>query len=900
VLPDCDSPEALALLGVALVFAIDAGNEELTEDLLGRFQLESGRQSVVQLARSKQEKVKSLNSIRHLTLMASCLVKKDERKQECKNMDRVPITPMLAATKRGERAKTWAAKVIRRLYELGVDFRSCATQTAGMQEMVLQDPMYQLIKYQIRAVTQAEISAQRSVVNSSSSDQIVAEKLIAENLSTWRPILDVALDPDNKRIGKGQVFFAAAALANSARVTALPVIVYLIEAARIDLNRPVPSPDTSNAEGPRTQKMTDFYRSNYAGLVALLKRGSRISAKDAVDRDRSLESISNDSQNTHLSRVNLGLKTNVQWAEALVAKLEFGSEAAKCLTAELAGFCSDGSTSKLAFELQPKRLRVTEAYMLESLTRLSDEAVLRVGYDVPHVWKHLAPYEEAIMKVISVHELVQLGFSKEKAEAALDRANGSVAEAKQLLSSEDPGYLLFSKEMRPQQKAMLEAELVDGEKLQPKDVVTALASWWKSLAEEEKAEWRADAAERRAAEGDSAKGQPSEAAAQSGDKKEKKRKEKGAQGGKEEEKAAAQYDESEREWREALEAEARQRAEEEAQRVAEKRQRTLGKFQEAVELIRESLRLSFARFFGNLTERPVYGSPVPTGAAAVDLVYRALVCRFAGDPDSCFDLSEDVLVPLFQAVLKAHNEYGWAVNSCAPGSISFVVAVLEGRLEAPADAPAKATDDLGLKERSMRQDASGLSLYREKLEKASRDLAMNLEAIRDEAVQCCLAVRGERFCSETLPRRSQEVPLPIGGLVQNVQNGSITSAASRGPLDKAFQREEAQREALKKILDVIVVEPDAFAYAENELRGFFFSQLVVKYDALLAQKFYGDMDRRRRARSHRPSDILEYVEPEYISPEMFTVLDHLVGVADVFARSFLVVVEEIPRVFNRI
>ena len=43
----------------------------------------------------------------------------------------------------------------------------------------------------------------------------------------------------------------------------------------------------------------------------------------------------------------------------------------------------------------------------------------------------------------------------------------------------------------------------------------------------------------------------------------------------------------------------------------------------------------------------------------------------------------DVLVPLFQALFKAQNEYGWSSNSCAPGSVSFVVAVLEGRLDLP-------------------------------------------------------------------------------------------------------------------------------------------------------------------------------------------------------------------------
>ena len=57
------------------------------------------------------------------------------------------------------------------------------------------------------------------------------------------------------------------------------------------------------------------------------------------------------------------------------------------------------------------------------------------------------------------------------------------------------GYLLFSKEQRPEMKAALEAELEDGEKLQSKTVVGALAAAWKALTAEEQAEWKEKAAE---------------------------------------------------------------------------------------------------------------------------------------------------------------------------------------------------------------------------------------------------------------------------------------------------------------------------------------------------------------------------------------------------------------------
>ena len=51
------------------------------------------------------------------------------------------------------------------------------------------------------------------------------------------------------------------------------------------------------------------------------------------------------------------------------------------------------------------------------------------------------------------------------------------------------GYLLYTGELRPVVKEEMEAELGDGEKLKPQDVVTKLAARWKELSDEEKAEW---------------------------------------------------------------------------------------------------------------------------------------------------------------------------------------------------------------------------------------------------------------------------------------------------------------------------------------------------------------------------------------------------------------------------
>jgi hypothetical protein len=213
-------------------------------------------------------------------------------------------------------------------------------------------------------------------------------------------------------------------------------------------------------------------------------------------------------------------------------------------------------------------------------------------------------------------------------------------------------------------------------------------------------------------------------------------------------------------------------------------------------------------------------------------------------------LVDDVLVPLFQALFKAQNEYGWNANSCAAGSISFVASVLEGRVD-PKEERSENEKSLGAVAGDARAE---LAEFRAALEAALNPPAPeSLAAVRKEAVK-------------------------------RLRDG--------GP---------ATKEALEKILDLITCEPSAFAYAVNELRGLLFSLLSAEYDGLLASKFYAEMDiyRDRRAASHRPSDVLEYREPRYISDGMFALLDDLTRVADVFARSLILVVEDIPQVFSK-
>jgi hypothetical protein len=183
------------MVASALVHAIDAGNEELTKFLIKRCAPENveKKESVAQLAKSKKERVNSLNTYHFVTMRDKCLVRGGEHPATTSrwapmgtsdndfNMGRfmearVMMSPMLAATSWAEqsstastrpRAKAWAAEVIRSLYDLGANFK-IPTQNhpewqgvpaygESIYKRVIQDPLYQFIKHQIRDVTQQDI-----------------------------------------------------------------------------------------------------------------------------------------------------------------------------------------------------------------------------------------------------------------------------------------------------------------------------------------------------------------------------------------------------------------------------------------------------------------------------------------------------------------------------------------------------------------------------------------------------------------------------------------------------------------------------------------------------------------------------------------------------------------------
>jgi hypothetical protein len=113
--------------------------------------------------------------------------------------------------------------------------------------------------------------------------------------------------------------------------------------------------------------------------------------------------------------------------------------------------------------------------------------------------------------------LAELAIAESNDEAALAKAKMTPAakkeaaaakkaerEAKKAAKEAKPkraptGYLMFCKEMRPDVKAALEDLLEEGEKLAPTDTVKELAAQWKSLSDQDRAEWNKKAADNKEA-----------------------------------------------------------------------------------------------------------------------------------------------------------------------------------------------------------------------------------------------------------------------------------------------------------------------------------------------------------------------------------------------------------------
>jgi hypothetical protein len=557
-----DSSRLLEMVVSALVYAIDAGYVEATDALLKWCAPEctggspSGKSlqqkqvgqvgQVAQLAqagqlaqvasllrKSKSEVATSLNKYQLMTLMDHCFQGLGETRTgkgeriftyyaSCTFLERfmegrIWMTPMLAATsrqargsfgfglspKRSEQPKSWAAQVIRSLHTLGADLKSVVGQeNEFLHVRVSQDPLYQLIKYEVLDVKQREIdehrkpevtvtapkargaignrrthlAARRNARSDTKatgaaneekegtrysvfvpvSDHCLAHEIILQNLEKWKVVLDEVLEPDSGKIRKDQVELAVGGLANSARVEVVPIISYLIDRTRFDINRPLPAAD--NANNPHhTQHIGDFYRSSYVCSMSLLKKGARVSFLPGLSEDGAsiMRKIATDRQSTHLSQVHLVLKKHIELAEELVAKLSENPEkAAFCLATELARFCVNRSVAEARIEFAEALVVATlsgdqadsgqraQRFLPDELYRPdgSTEEAEALANRPSEKERRLELKEKKAARKAKRAELMKLGRAAKDAEAA--KAGREPTKPDELLSVEERAELL--------------------------------------------------------------------------------------------------------------------------------------------------------------------------------------------------------------------------------------------------------------------------------------------------------------------------------------------------------------------------------------------------------------------------------------------------------------------------
>ena len=120
------------------------------------------------------------------------------------------------------------------------------------------------------------------------------------------------------------------------------------------------------------------------------------------------------------------------------------------------------STINIPQSFQTALSQVTNSAVSNAIAQLSE----RYGFDAEEAGRDLK---------IPAMDFVA-GATKGKAKSATTKKNGEPKKKRGTT-----GYLVFSKEMREEVKAEMEAELGDGEKLQPKLVVSSLLSAGRSL-----------------------------------------------------------------------------------------------------------------------------------------------------------------------------------------------------------------------------------------------------------------------------------------------------------------------------------------------------------------------------------------------------------------------------------
>ena len=128
-------------------------------------------------------------------------------------------------------------------------------------------------------------------------------------------------------------------------------------------------------------------------------------------------------------------------------------------------------------DIPPALTSAIEQLNAQTMMACADALAAKYGFDSAEAKRFLASSGGSPSK--------GKGKTKGKAKVVEASADGVVPKKRQ-----QTGYLLFASEMRPTVKSEMAAELDEGSKVKPQEVVKELAVRWKALTAEEQGEWK--------------------------------------------------------------------------------------------------------------------------------------------------------------------------------------------------------------------------------------------------------------------------------------------------------------------------------------------------------------------------------------------------------------------------
>ena len=125
----------------------------------------------------------------------------------------------------------------------------------------------------------------------------------------------------------------------------------------------------------------------------------------------------------------------------------------------------------------------------DAMSQVVDALAAKYGFDAEEAHRFIEASEVKLAR--------KRGPATKESQVAAKKVNKKAAKS----DDDQPkpkkaktGYLLYADQVREEVRTQLKAELEEGEKLKPQDVVKAIGAKWKAESQDVQAEWKAKAA----------------------------------------------------------------------------------------------------------------------------------------------------------------------------------------------------------------------------------------------------------------------------------------------------------------------------------------------------------------------------------------------------------------------